>query len=37
LDIANIDENAFENEFIRKLPNFTPHMSVIYFSDKTKV
>jgi sugar phosphate isomerase/epimerase len=26
-----------ETEFLRKLPNFIPHIAVLYFSDKTKL
>lgn len=37
LDIVNLDETALETEFLRKLSNFVPHISVMYFSDKTKL
>jgi hypothetical protein len=37
LDIANLDANAFEDDFMRKIAQFVPYTSVIYFSDKTKL
>lgn len=37
LDIVNLDDNALENEFMRKVDQFIPYMSVIYFSDKTSI
>lgn len=37
LDIANIDADAFEDDFMRKLPEFVPYVSVVYFADKTKL
>jgi len=37
LDISNMDEEALENDFMRKLDQFIPYLSVIYLSDKTKV
>ena len=37
LDIANLDADAFEDDFLRKLAQFVPYTSVIYFSDKTKL
>lgn len=36
LDIVHLEEEALENEFLRKLKSFIPHLSVIYFSDKTR-
>ncbi len=36
-DIANVNQDALEWEFLRKLPKFIPHLSTIYFSDKTKL
>lgn len=36
LDISNIDVDLFENEFTRKIDDYAPYISVIYFSDKTK-
>lgn len=36
LDISNIDEDTFENEFLRKIDDYAPYLSVIYLSDKTK-
>ena len=37
LDIANLDSDAFENDFLRKMKDFLPYLSVIYFSDKSRV
>ncbi|NOZ45096.1 MAG: hypothetical protein GXP45_08405 [bacterium] len=37
LDIANMDEESLETDFIRKLDQFVPYISVLYFSDKTKL
>jgi len=37
LDISNFDEEALESEFIRKLEQFIPYVSVVYLSDKTKI
>ncbi len=37
LDVANLDSDAFEDDFMRKLAQFVPYTSVIYFSDKTKL
>ncbi len=36
LDISNIDADLFENELTRKIDDYAPYISVIYFSDKTK-
>ena len=36
LDISNIDNDSFESEFTRKIDDYAPYVSVIYFSDKTK-
>lgn len=36
LDISNIDIDSFESEFTRKIYDYTPYISVIYLSDKTK-
>ena len=36
LDISNIDIDSFENEFIRKIYDYVPYISVIYLSDKSK-
>lgn len=36
LDIANLDEESFENEFYRKMEDFLPYISTIYISDKDK-
>jgi sugar phosphate isomerase/epimerase len=37
LDIANLDSDAFENDFLRKIKDFLPYLAVIYFSDKSKI
>lgn len=37
LDIANFDSDVLENDFMRKLGNVLPYVSVIYFSDKNRV
>jgi len=37
LDISNFDEETLENELLRKVDQFVPYISVVYFSDKTKV
>ncbi len=37
LDVANLDADAFEDDFMRKLAQFVPYTSVVYFSDKTKL
>lgn len=36
LDVVNIDEDALESDFMRKIADFVPYISVLYFSDKTK-
>lgn len=36
LDIANIDIDSFENEFVRRAEDYAPYISVIYLSDKSK-
>lgn len=36
LDIANLDEDAFEDEFYRKMEDFLPYINTIYLSDKDK-
>ena len=36
LDISNIDTDSFENEFMRKIDDYAPYISVVYLSDKTK-
>lgn len=33
LDVANMDESVLENQFLRKMANFMPYISVIYVSD----
>ena len=37
LDIVNLDDNTLENEFMRKVDQFVPYISVLYFSDRTAV
>ncbi len=37
LDIANMDTEEFEWNFMRKLREFLPYISTIYFSDKTRL
>lgn len=37
LDISNMDTENFENDFMRKLRDFLPYISTIYFSDKTRL
>jgi sugar phosphate isomerase/epimerase len=31
-----LDENSFEDDFMRRLDDFIPYISTIYLSDKTK-
>ncbi len=35
-DIANIEEELLEHQFIRKMSNFLPYLSVVYVSDVDK-
>jgi sugar phosphate isomerase/epimerase len=35
-DLVNIDDQMLETEFMRKIPNFIPYLSVVYLSDKSK-
>ena len=37
LDVSHMDEESLENELLRKLDQFVPYISVLYFSDKTKL
>lgn len=37
LDVVHIDEDALESDFMRKLADFVPYISVLYFSDKTRM
>ncbi|MEI8008599.1 MAG: hypothetical protein WCI00_04225 [bacterium] len=37
LDIANLDSDSFESDFLRKIRDFLPYLSVIYFSDKSRI
>ena len=37
LDIANLDSDSFETDFMRKMKDFLPYLAVIYFSDKSRV
>ena len=34
--MVNVDDQMLESEFMRKIPNFIPYLSVIYLSDKSK-
>jgi hypothetical protein len=36
LDISNFNAEVLENDFMRKLSNFLPYISVIYMSDKNR-
>lgn len=33
LDIANVDENILENQFVKRMANFIPYLVVTYLSD----
>lgn len=35
-DLVNIDDQLLETEFMRKIPNFIPYLSIVYLSDKSK-
>ena len=37
LDISNLESDVLENDFMRKLGNFLPYISIIYVSDKNRV
>lgn len=37
LDISNLDVDAFENNFLRKMQDFLPYLAVVYLSDKTRL
>ncbi len=37
LDISNLDSDSFESDFLRKMKDFLPYLSVIYCSDKSRV
>ena len=36
LDIANVEENTLDYQFMKKMPNFIPYLSVVYLSDVGK-
>lgn len=36
LDIAHVEEEVLENQFMRKMANFIPYLSVVYLSDVDK-
>ncbi len=36
LDVAGLDEDSFEDDFMRKIEDFVPYMSAVYLSDKNK-
>lgn len=37
LDISNMDSNAFENDFLRRIKDFLPYVSIFYLSDKSRI
>ena len=37
VDVSNIDEDVFEDEFLRKITSFIPYISTVYLSDRTKM
>ncbi len=37
LDVSNLDSDSFESDFLRKMKDFLPYLSVVYFSDKSRV
>ncbi|MEI8092295.1 MAG: hypothetical protein WCG98_09280 [bacterium] len=37
LDISNMDSNAFENDFMRKIKDFLPYVAIFYMSDKSRI
>lgn len=37
LDISNMDSSALENDFMRKMKDFLPYVSVLYLSDKSRI
>ncbi|MEI6425974.1 MAG: TIM barrel protein [Candidatus Absconditabacteria bacterium] len=37
LDISNLKSDVLENDFMRKITNFLPYISIIYLSDKNRV
>ena len=37
LDVANFEADVLENDFMRKLSNFLPYISIIYVSDKNRL
>jgi len=36
LEVSNIDEDTFEDEFLRKIASFIPYISTVYLSDRSK-
>lgn len=36
LDISNMDSNSLENDFMRRIKDFLPYISVFYLSDKSR-
>ncbi|MEI7564039.1 MAG: TIM barrel protein [bacterium] len=36
LDISNMDSNSLENDFMRRMKDFLPYISVLYLSDKSR-
>lgn len=37
LDVSNMDSGAFENDFMRRIKDFLPYISVFYLSDKSRI
>lgn len=37
LDVAHVDADALEDDLMRKLQQFVPYISVVYFADKSKL
>jgi sugar phosphate isomerase/epimerase len=35
-DIAGLDEDSLEDDFMRRLDDFIPYISTVYLSDKNK-
>ncbi len=36
LDVANVEEDVLDYQFMKKMPNFIPYLSVVYLSDVGK-
>jgi hypothetical protein len=37
LDISNLNSDAFEGDFLRRIKDFLPYLAVVYFSDKGRI